>query len=249
MSRYHTKRQIGFGAAVCLLLLVGADRAWTADRYLIGPASLQASPSIPKTVVDGVNPQGWVLYTQSYGVKEQICEIFLAKTLTVRSAAPKSSNLLYSGLTEGAMVGVIHLLPEATEDYSADSHNQTLRPGYYTMRYAVMPAGTYENGTKPGDFVVLSPASKDQDPSRILKTAELTRLGEATSGTDVPATMALVAPDPGSRQFPSVKVDETDMCIVQVQLRLAATKGAAAAASEFPLAIGLVTPIHGPEGS
>jgi len=247
MSQCRMRRGIGFSAAICLLLIVGADRAWSAERYLIGPATLQASPSVSQNLVDAVNPQGWVLYTQSYGIKEQICEIFLAKMVATQSASHASGKMPYSSLKEGALVGVIHLLPEATEDYSVDFHNQELKPGYYTMRYAVMPAGTYENGTKPGEFVVLSPANMDRDPSHILKAEELARFGAFTSGTDVAASMELVAPETSTREFPTVKVDETGMCIFQVRLRLAATK--ASSSRELALAIAMFTPLHGPEGS
>lgn len=245
MLRSHTRR-IGFWAALCLLLIVAPDRAWTADRYLIGSANLLTSPSLPHTIVDVVNQQGWLLYTESYGIKEPICEIFLAKTVAAQSARPASGKMRYSSLKEGALIGVLHLLPEATEDYSADFQNQKLEPGYYTMRYAVMPAGTYENGTKLGEFVVLSPASMDQDPGRILKAGELAHLGASTSGTDVAASMALVAPDT-SRQFPTVRADETGMCIFQVRLRLASTKGHPS--RELPLAIAMLTPLRGEEGS
>jgi hypothetical protein len=238
----HRRQRISFGAMIFALLLVTADRAWSANRYLIGPATLQAS-SMPRTIADAMNPQGWVLYTQSYGVQEQICEIFLAKTVAVQSAPGKIS---YSSLKQGALMGVIHLLPEATEDYFIDFHNQTLQPGYYTMRYAVMPAGTYEHGTKPGDFVVLSPVSMDQDPNRILKIAELTRLGNAASGTDVAACIELVAPDSNVQASPAVRLDETNTGIFQVKMQLAAGKGAP---RELPLAMSLLTPSHGPEGS
>lgn len=244
MSRCASKSQIGRWVTFFLLLLVLADQALAADRYLIAVATLQSS-SIPKSLVEKVNPKGWMLYTQSYNIREEICEIFVANEITEKTVPSGSAKSPYSNLKEGTFVGVIHLLPEATEDYSADSHSQTLKPGYYTLRYAVMAAGTYENGTKPGDFLVLSPASLDQDPTRVLSAAELSRFGSATSGNDVPATMELISPDSGDGQVPSVKIDETNMAIFQVQLR--ASKNGHSA--ELPLAIGLVTPLHGPEGS
>lgn len=217
-----------------------------ADRYLMGPATLKASPEVPQSVVDGVNPQGWVLYTQSFNIKELICEVFLAKTVAA-SQFPSTQKVLYGNVAEGAFIGVIHLLPEATEDYAADAHNQKLRPGYYTMRYAVLPAGTYEHGTKPGDFVVLSPASRDADPAKIVKAEELKKLGALTSGTEVAASIELVAADAGVHQFPAAVMDETLTCIFHVQLQLKSSKGKTA--KEMPLAISLLTPLHGPEGS
>jgi hypothetical protein len=228
-------------------LALSADAAFAADRYFIGPAALQSSASVPQSVVDGVNPQGWVLYTQSFNIKERICELFPAKSVAGNTAVKKSSDLLYGAIVPGAFIGVIHLLPEATEDYSVDTSNQKLRPGYYTMRYAILPAGTYENGTKPGDFVVLSPASMDQHPANILKPEELRKLGTSTSGTDVVARIELVAADATMQKFPVARMDDLAACIFQIQLQLTVPKSSHA--RQLPLAFNLLTPLHGPEGS
>jgi hypothetical protein len=242
MSGRHLK-QAFFLIFLLSIFLLTITSAWADDRYLIDPATLKTG-SVPKSLADAVNPQGWVLYTESYHIKDQICEVFLAKTVPASNAVGK---LPYGALKEGAFVGVIHLLPEATEDYSADSHIQKLKPGYYTLRYAVMAAGTYENGTKPGDFLVLSPVSMDQDPSRVLQKAELEHFGEATSGSDVAASMELVEAEAGAGDSPTTKMDQMLTCILQVQLPLAGAKGATT--RKLPMAIALVTPLHGPEGS
>jgi len=247
MNSSSVQRRIGFWAVVCLLLALTKNLAWSADRYLIAPVTLENSVSIPSKVADALNSQGWMLYTQSYGVREEICEIFLAKTLPQAGAGSASGKTSYGKIEKGSFVGIIHLLPEATEDYSADFHNQALRPGYYSLRYAVMPAGTYENGTKMGDFVVLSQLSMDPDPNRVLSEAELNRFGAATSGSDVAASMELMPPAASAHGAADIKVDETDLCIFQVQVQLRA--GKTRSSEKLTLAIGLFTPIHEAEGS
>jgi len=245
VSQHQTRSRIVFLVAIASFLMCASSRARAADRYLIDGAVLHASSSLPQTLVDGVNPQGWLLYTQSYGVRDAICEVFLAKTVASQHAS--ADKLPYNVLKPGAFVGIIHLLPEATEDYSADFHNQQLRPGYYTMRYAVMPSGTYEHGTKLGEFLVLAAANMDRDPAQILKPGELAHLGAAASGNEVAASMELVAPDRSQRTSPVAKADETGMCIFQVQLRLTPAKGRPP--KELALAIAMLNPLHGPEGS
>lgn len=245
VSQHPTRSRIFFLVAIVSFLMCATSRAHAANRYLIDSAVLHASSSLPQTLVDGVNPQGWLLYTQSYGVRDSICEVFLAKTVASQHAS--ADKLPYRVLKPGVFIGIIHLLPEATEDYSADFHNQQLKPGYYTMRYAVMPGGTYEHGTKLGEFLVLAPANMDRDPAQILKLGELARLGSAASGNEVAASMELVAPDRSLRMSPAAKADETGMCIFQVQLRLTPAKGSAP--KELPLAIAMLNPLHGPEGS
>lgn len=248
MSQHDMRWRSPLLVSACCWLLFSPHIAVAADRYFIGPATIQSSASVPQSVVDGVNPQGWVLYTQTYNVREQICEIFLAKSVPGKAAAKKSADdTLYSSIEEGAFLGVIHLLPEATEDYSVDTSNQKLHPGFYTMRYAVLPAGTYEHGTKAGDFVVLSPANIDQDPTRTLKAEELKKLGTATSGTEVAARIELVAADTTIQTFPAAKMDDLAACIFQVQVQLTSPK--VSHSRQLPLAFNLLTPLHGPEGS
>jgi len=239
--------RVGFWGALCLALMVGASQAWAAEPYYIDSATLGSSSAVPQRLVDGLNQRGWVLYTESNGLKEQICEIFLAKAVETQSAKPASSHINYGRLKPGALVGVVHLLPEATEDYSADSHDQKLKPGYYTMRYAVMPAGTYEHGVELGDFVVLSPVSMDQDPGRILKPEELAEFGASSTGTDTAATMPLVASDTSAQTFPNVTMDDAGICTFHARLQLASMQGSTS--KELEIAIVMLTPVPHPEGS
>jgi len=239
--------RVGFWCAICLVLMVAGNQAWGAEPYYIDSANLRSSSAVPQSLVDGLKQQGWVLYTESNGLREEICEIFLAKTVETQSAKPASSRMKYGRLKPGVLVGVVHLLPEAIEDYSAESHDQKLKPGYYTMRYAVMPAGTYEHGVELGDFVVLSPVSMDRDPARILKPEALAQLGASSTGTDTPATMALVASDTGTQKFPNVTMDDAGTCTFHARLQFAPTKGSAS--TELEIAIVMLTPVPHPEGS
>jgi len=236
-------RKLEFVGAVCLWLLMAAASGWAVEPYQIDHATAEASASLPKTLVDGLNPQGWMLYTETNGLKEPICEVFLAKAVEGQDAA--SGNLKYGSFKPGALLGVVHLLPEATDDYSADSHNQKLTPGYYTMRYALLAAGTYEHGTKLGEFVVLTPVSLDHDPTRIPKPEELQHESASGSNLDMPVTMELVAPEAGSKQIPNVTMDDAGTGTFQARVPLAAGGDT----KDLRLAIRMLTPVPHDDGS
>jgi hypothetical protein len=234
-------------AVVCLSLVAGSDRVWAAEPYHIDSATLGNSPDVPKSLATGLNPQGWMLYTENDGLKEPICEIFLAKNVEAQNIKPPSGKILYRNLKPGALLGVVHLLPEAVDDYSVDAHDQKLKAGYYTMRYAVMPAGTYEHGVELGDFVVLNPVSLDQDPSRILSPEELDKFGSSSTGTGMAATMPLAVSGKDDKNLPAVTMDDAGICTFHVRLDLAPTEGLAA--KDLEIAIVMLTPVPHPEGS
>jgi hypothetical protein len=242
-----SSRKVGSWFALCLLLLVGGHQAWAAEPYYVDSAASRSTPEMSKTLADGLNQRGWVLYTENNGLREQICEIFLAKTVATQSAKPASGKIRYGTLKPGALVGVVHLLPEATEDYSVDSHDQKLKPGYYTMRYAVMPAGTYEHGVELGDFVVLIPANLDQDPERILTPEELAHLGSVSTGTDTAATMPMVPSNTNEQKFPNMTMNDAGIGTFHARLQLAPAKGVSS--KDLEIAIVMLTPVPHPEGS
>ncbi|MGC1371673.1 MAG: hypothetical protein WA824_06005 [Candidatus Sulfotelmatobacter sp.] len=167
--------------------------------------------------------------------------------MATQAPASAPTTMHYPNLSPGALIGVIHLLREATEDYYVDSHDQKLKPGYYTMRYALLPAGTYANGPVMGEFVVLSKAHGDTDPARIIPGKELLKNGQWVSRTSLPACMQLVPADPKSKQSPAVIEDGQGVGTFQVTLHLAPEKGASS--SELDLAMVLLTPAPHPEGS
>lgn len=241
----NTRKEIRLPAFVLTVLTLCATSAWAAEPYLIESVALPATPALSQSLRSALNTQGSLLYTYSNGLKEPICEIFLARTVASQASASPTTH--YGNLSPGSFIGVIHLLREATEDYYVDSHNQKLKPGYYTMRYAVLPAGTYANGPVMGEFVILSKAHGDADPTRILPPAELKKRGQWVSGTSLPACMPLVAADPKSKQSPAVIEDDQGVGTFQVTLHLTPKKGTSS--PDLALAMVLLTPAPHPEGS
>jgi hypothetical protein len=232
-------RRRGFFAGLLLALAMGTPAAWGVEPFSVEAAELHAG-DLPQAISAGVESHGTRIFTYVNGLRMPICEIFWAKTATTHSNKNVSGRATYSNLEPGSLLGVIRFLAEASDEYREDFHDQKLKAGYYTMRYAVMA------GEDARDFLVLlSPASADADPGLVL-TDQLIRQGKLASRTDRPAVLSLVTTEVGGKDLPSVRMDENGTCILQDKLHAASN---AASAGEVMLAVVLVNPISEEDGS
>lgn len=205
------------------------------------PVELPASVDLPQSISAAVDQHGVHVFTYLNGLESPICEIFWAKNVAAQDGSAASSNVLYGALKPGVFVGIIRFLEESREDYREDFHDQKLAPGYYTMRYAVLPEGDRR------DFVLLAPAIADHDPERVVAADELVRLSRKASGTEQPAVMRLVDVDKTAKEFPDVVMADDGSCILRVKLHLKPENGGSA--QELALAIIVATPIEEEGGS
>lgn len=211
------------------------------EPYASEPITAKASAYLPQSLVDGLDPQGLRLTTTVNGLKSTVCELWLAKTVSTREAA-SGSGILYGNLKVGEFVGVIHYVPESSEDIREDFRDQKLRSGFYTMRYAQMPDDKAHKDVNPyRDFVLLSPVSVDRDPALVPNMDELLRLSRFASRTRHPAVVSLVPADSGLKDSPALRTDDAGTCIVQVKLHAQSDKGGPP--QDLALAMILVTPI------
>jgi hypothetical protein len=117
------------------------------------------------------------------------CEIWL------RSAAPagktEAPGAVYKTLSESSLIGVI-TFPKATSDF----RGQSVKPGAYTLRYALHPSDGNHLGISPlRDFLVMIPISVDQNADAQYKFEELVKMSAKASGTNHPAVISLVLPE------------------------------------------------------
>jgi hypothetical protein len=236
-NRIRARRR-SFFAGLLLALAVGTPAAWGVEPFSVEAAELH-SGDVPQAISAGVESHGTRIFTYVNGLRMPICEIFWARTATTHSNKNVSGRATYSNLEQGSLLGVIRFLAEASDEYREDFHDQKLKAGYYTMRYAVMA------GEDARDFLVLSPASADADPG-LVSTDQLIRQGKLASRTDRPAVLSLVTTEVGSKNLPSVRMDENGTCILQDKLHAASN---AASAGELMLAVVLVNPISEEDGS
>jgi len=235
-TRREGYRAIGLLLLACALVL-GAAPAWGAEPYRIEPVELRASDELPRALADKLDLQGLRLVTESNGLEMGICELFWAKAAMGQDHRP-GAKAHYGDLETGALVGVIRFLPEASEDFREDSHDQKLKPGYYTMRYAALPEMDGQ------DVVLLSPAKGDAEAEQTLALDELKRRSRLASGTHEPAALTLVPPESGKAEFPAIRMDDQGTCIIQVRFQVRVGPNPA---HEVPFAMMVVTP-HNDEG-
>ncbi len=120
-------------------------------------------------------------------------EIWLHKALAGESKAP-GADVIYAGIPEGRFLGVWRFVAAGS-----DFRGQQIKPGFYSMRYALIPNdGNHLGASQYRDFVLLVPAAADQNPAGTLKFEEIVLLSRKASGTGHPAVFPLVTPESAS---------------------------------------------------
>jgi hypothetical protein len=118
-----------------------------------------------------------------------VCEVWLRSGLPAgKTEAPGA---VYTSLGESSLIGVI-TFPKATSDF----RGQSVKPGIYTLRYALHPSDGNHLGISPiRDFLVLIPVSVDQNADAHYKFEELVKMSAKASGTNHPAVISLASPE------------------------------------------------------
>jgi hypothetical protein len=161
-----------------------------------------------------------------------LCEIWYRKAIPVTASGPTSE---YSAIVPGAFAGVI-----AYSGKAGDYRGQALRPGTYTMRYALLPADGNHMGVSPTtDYFLLSPVDLDGDPDVPIDYDKLLDLSRKAAGTSHPSVLYLVAPAGGG----GVRALDGGRYALEATARAVPAGGGA----EFPFPIALVLVGHGGE--
>jgi hypothetical protein len=167
-----------------------------------------APADVPTSLQSTLDSQG-VRVTNDQGAT--LCEVWLRKTLPASANSNTSSDVLFGALPVGGFLGVLHF-PNATPDF----RSQTIKPGFYTLRYELIPQDGNHMGVNPTrDAFVLSPVSADTDPDKILKFEDVVKLSEQASGTPHPGF--LVGAQVTGDAFPSVAKDDSGNWNVQMK--------------------------------
>jgi hypothetical protein len=139
------------------------------------------------------------------------CEIWLRTGIPAgKTEAPGA---IYTTLSESSLIGVV-IFPKATSDF----RGQAIKPGTYTLRYALHPTDGNHLGISPvRDFLVLIPASVDQNADTQYKFEELTKMSAKASGTNHPAVISLVAPE--SKPAPTLVENEHGHLVLMTKIK------------------------------
>jgi hypothetical protein len=228
--------------SIVLFLIWGITLAQCEDEpvsYSMQRVKAQASPDLPAPLMSRLQPLGYRVFEKSDDDKKLVCEIFWAKYVRTEPDST-GDDVLYGTLKQGSLIGVIHFLE--IQRYVRDYRSQMLRPGYYTMRYAVMPkSGNWrEKRREPRDFVLLTPVRADRNPATVLPVQELIHRSRLASPIHHPVAMSLVAVDP-DESLPSLITDDEGTSVLQVNLRDASATGKAS--RPLPVALVVITSI------
>ena len=197
-------RILGLALAIQLSAALSAFGQGSYKAEAIGAAPAD----VPAAILSTLDTQG-VRVTSDQGAA--LCEVWLRKTLPASANPNTSSDVLFGGLTVGAFLGVLHF-PNPTTDF----RSQTIKAGYYTLRYELIPQdGNHMGVNATRDAFVLSPVSADKDPDATLKFEDMVKLSVHASGTPHPGFL-VGAPVSGSN-FPSVAKDDSGNWNVQMK--------------------------------
>ena len=186
--------------------LLGAAWAWGQGAYKIEPVATAPS-DIPKALQVALQPQG----TRVVGDKGTVCEVWVGKAIAQSTGG--NPDAVYPSLGVGTLVGVLHF-PTTGSDF----RGQTIRPGYYTLRYALLPQDGNHMGVNPyRDFLLLSPVAADTQIDKPLQPPDLYKLSRQASGTNHPAVMSLVPTAQGAT-YPFLGKDDQGHSVLQVKL-------------------------------
>ncbi len=215
------------GLLIAVQMLCAASALAQGD-YKAEAVGVPNPADLPKALQDVLQSTGVRLVD---GRGAAVCELWLRKSIPTRQDAAGSADVLYEGLGMGTLIGVVEF-PKGGSDF----RGQSIKSGFYTLRYALIPQDGNHMGVSPyRDFLLLGPVAQDKDIDKQLSFEEAVKLGRQASGTGHPAVLSL-GPPAGANSFPAAFKDDQGHWLVIVK----ASGKSAGGEQEFPLAIVLV---------
>jgi hypothetical protein len=204
------RRQIHFFLVIAILLFCAALDARAQSGKVETLAAL-ADSSVPDALRGTLESKGYRVVLDDGSA---VCELWFSKSI---SKQPKKDvpGAAYPELAESTLVGVLHFAQPGS-----DYRGQPIAAGYYTLRYELLPNdGNHLGAAASRDFLLLSPAASDSDPSAQPKPMDVIERSRKASGTRHPAPLSLVQPD--NAAVPSVTKGEEDHWIFATYINLA----------------------------
>ncbi len=195
---------------ILVSVLISALSALAQDNYKAEPASAPTSPDIPKALLDAIQPTGARLVNERGA---SVAEIWLRKSVPTNQTTETTSDTLYPNLNVGTLVGVIHYPNDGS-----DFRGQTIKAGFYTMRYAQVPQdGNHMGVSTYRDFLVLAPVAADTQIDASPPFDAMVKLSKQASGTNHPLVLSLAQANGG--KAPSASRDDQGHWVIQVSAK------------------------------
>ena len=214
-------------------LFVSAATA-RAQAYKVESASSPAPEELAAPVRDTLAASS----LRVSGPQGALCEIWLRKSVVASATPSQELGIAFPKIPDGSLFGAVRLTA-AVKDY----RGQEIKPGVYTLRYALQPVdGNHQGVSAYRDFLLLVPAAADTGVAPIA-FKELSALSRKASGTGHPAIWSLLPADSAPATLPGAKhVDDGDLWVVFFAIPIGPEGGAAASAT-----MGLVVVGRAPE--
>ncbi len=135
------------------------------------------------------------------GADRIVCEIWISRQWEIEAGFEASEQRLYP-FKAGDLIGLIHF-PRRGKDF----RNQTVKSGWYTLRFGLQPVdGNHEGTSITRDFLMLVDAAQDA-PDKEWDAKELYKASGKALGTTHPALMCLQSAGKGPET--TIRHDET----------------------------------------
>lgn len=198
------------GKCFLLLFLLVVSLPCAAQAGKVDSLAAPTDPGVPDAVKKVLGAKGFRVTLDDGSVAGDIwfCQEVAAQ------AKKDVPGALYPQLAEATLLGVISFA-QATTDY----RGQAIKPGFYTLRYALLPNDGNHLGVAPNrDFLLLIPAASDADPAATFTPDQLVQLSRKASGTPHPAPLSLIQAEGGTA--PAVSKDDEEHWVLSAGIRL-----------------------------
>jgi hypothetical protein len=172
------------------------------------------------------------------GPQGPLCEIWFRAAVPARAAAEQKLGVAYGQFDEGTLFGAVRFLRE-----NRDFRKQLVKPGVYTLRYALNPVDGNHMGVSPiRDFLLLLPAAEDVNPANVTREDTL-KLSKKSIGLNHPSVWSITSGEGEHTKLPDVvRLEEEDAWVLYFRIQVQPAGGAAT-----PLTLGLIVFGHAPE--
>lgn len=214
--------------AACLCILPAAAQGYKVEKVTVPPPG-----DLAAAVRDTLSGDAF----RVSGPSSVLCEVWLRKSVPVLATPLRDSGITFGQIAEGTLVGAVRF-PSQAQDF----HQQSIQPGVYTLRYALIPVdGNHAGVAQQRDFILAGPAASDPDPATLTREQTLD-LSRTASGSNHPSVWSLtLVIEPAPAIFPVLvhKQGDDELWLLEFQLT--------PAANAKPIPAALVIVGHSPE--
>lgn len=173
-----------FFLAATILLISATNTA--AQTYKVEKADSPPPEELAAPVRDSMAPGA----ARIIGPDGPLFELWFRKAVPVQQAAGAELGIAYPRIAGGTFFGAMRVLQEFR-----DYRRQRIKPGVYTLRYALHPTdGNHMGISDYRDFLMIVPVAADQDTAPIAFEELMQRSRKTTGGTH-PCALSLLAAD------------------------------------------------------